>query len=226
MIDLFAEILSTFWFVLPIIAVIILYIFWTGQKKISNKVLYVRRGNTMEFMACQVKGGSHVIFKPDKTSSNVTVQLKDKPYLYVQGGNMYRVYIVREGGGSTIRLGSNPDLIIDFKKAMEHCYNMLPESVRLNLSTEDFSKSSESFLEFIGANDEAENMGFGDDEDIDEPTARAAASSISLFERVNEFIISNLPKGKTQYLVMFIYLIIGYLGGMTLGILIDRIWLK
>jgi hypothetical protein len=103
---------------------------------------------------------------------------------------------------------------------------MLPESVRSVVDPSEITKVSGQFLALIGASESSENVGFGDDEDLDEPTARAAASSISLFERVNEFIISNLPKTKSQYVIMIIYLIVGYIGGITFGILIDKIWLK
>lgn len=218
--------ISTFWFIFPVMAVIMFYIYMSSQKSVRNRVLYIRRGNTMELTPCEIKGGSHVVFKPDKKSNPMTVQLRDKPYLYTAAGNMYRVYFVREGGGATVRPDTDAEMVINAENLLKLFFNQLPESVRVDIGEDKSKELVSNTLTISGIPIvEAENISFDDDTKVDEPTARAAASAVAMFERINEAIISNLPKGKAQWLMTVVYIVIGFIFGIGWGALIGKIWL-
>jgi len=191
-------VLTTFWWLFPVIALFMWIIVMSLVRTVMNRVLYIRKGGTMSFHRCVVHG-TNIKFRPErsKRARPITVHIEAQPYTFVKGLNTYRVYVVTEGGGKTVSF---------------------PQStVEEFLAENNLTKKFEEWLEENGyKNVSIPRLGTN-------PTYMAAAASISLFERATTHLAENLPKTKAQYILMVLYILMGVAIGLAWGMLAGKL---
>jgi hypothetical protein len=103
--------ITTFWWIFPIIGFVMWFIVMQMARTITNRVLYIRKGGTMSFHKCVIQG-TNIKFKPEpsRKAQPVTAHIEAQPYVYVKGMNTLRVYVITEGGGKTVAfpVGAKP----------------------------------------------------------------------------------------------------------------------
>lgn len=201
------RLVTTYWYIFPVIA-LIMWLFLTAMiKKIMNRVLYIRLGGTMEFFKTIIKG-TNLYFKPNPKAPPITVHIEKPPYLYSKGLSTYRVYVVSEGGGATINF---PNPISKFfaqesiQKEWRKWTKTYPDEAKI-------MDSEGKVLLGIAQNVSAEGQ--------TNPQGMVASASISLFERWTQHLAEHLPKTKGEWMMIFIYIVIGFGMGIAWGMLI------
>lgn len=198
--------ITTYWWIFPPIALIMWLIITAMIKKIMNRVLYLRIGGTMEFLKCVIKG-TNLYFKPNPKTSPITVHIEEAPYLYSKGLSTYRVYVVSEGGGATINF-PNPNPLNDFL-SQPQIIKELRKFADKNPTTKVFDSRGEliAFAKNVSSSGQVN------------PKAMVASASISLFERWTTHLAEHLPKTKADWIMIIIYVLLGFGMGIAWGML-------
>lgn len=207
-IEMFFWFISTYWFTIPIAAVVIFLLALETLRTINNVVLYIRAseygGGTMEFLRCRQQG-TNLEYMPQKGDKQVS-HIASDPYIWVKGMTAYRVYIVVQGSGKT----SGFPYSKEFEEMGSQAIEKVMESIDSNKQLTGQEKAvAKKVLTTVSLGQSG----------IDVKT-KAAAASISFFERFAAFIGQNLPKSKTDYMTMLMYILVGFAVGFAWGMIV------
>lgn len=210
--------LARFWWAIPLVAVVLWYFLMQYARKILNRVEYHRRGGTRSGHRCRIEG-TNVTFKPNPRSKfKVTVPIEADPETEIKGMNTRRIYHVAEGGGRTFSFVRNIDKIVeevyDYFKEFMTKKDKNPSEADIVVMKTNVGRLLEAIHpKSIGVPKEASEA----------PQMMSASASMTLFERWVTHLAEHLPKGKGEWVLMFLYIVVGFGMGMPWGLLAGKL---
>jgi len=212
------QVFQTFWWIFPLIAVLIFMAFTMSSRKVEDRVEYHRRGHTQSKHRCVIKG-TNITFKPNKgkNAPNLTIGMEGEPETTVLGGKTYRIYHVAEGGGRSFSFIADID---------EQLLKSVTELEPLSTKKDDCSPADmASAMTAINRVRNAIMPKVVDPEEymtLTKPSLMAASASMSYFGQFTQNLIEHLPKGRMELAMVFVYILIGLAMGFAWGSLIVK----